>query len=292
MAERPAMDGRAGLSGAGNATPWTAAAVPDASARCAMAHVAPNARPGMAGPVVPALVMLRHGWPRRRVAQRTNESKEAMRVRTAGSRMAERPAMDGRAGLSGAGNATPWTAAALPGASARCAMAPVAPNARPGLAEPVVPALVMLRHGWPRRRVAQRTNESKEAMRLRTIGSRMAERPAMEGRAGPSGAGNATPWTAAALLAASARCAMAPVAPNARPRPGRWRRPSRTVTPRVPAREPSAAAPVPLPAAPRVPAAAVRARGTDPPSACVTACVTRRCTAVRHRLPSSPCSAT
>ncbi|WP_267124499.1 hypothetical protein, partial [Xanthomonas sacchari] len=126
MAERPAMDGRAGLSGAGDVTPWTAAALPGASARGAMAHVAPNARPGMAGRVVPALVMSRHGRLRSHLAQRTSESKEAMRLRTAGSRMAERPAMDGRAGLSGAGNATPWTAAALPAASARGAMAHVA----------------------------------------------------------------------------------------------------------------------------------------------------------------------
>ncbi|NIJ71078.1 hypothetical protein FHR66_000258 [Xanthomonas sp. F4] len=216
---------------------------------------------------------------------------EAMRLRTTGSRMAERPAMDGRAGLSGAGNATPWTAAALPGASARRAMAHVAPNARPGMAGPVVPAPVMLRHGWPRVRLAQRPNESKEAMRLRTTGSRMAERPAMDGRAGLSGAGTATPWTAAALPGASARCAMVHVAPNARPRPGLGR-PSRTVTPRVSGREPSAAVPVPLPAAPRMPAAVARARGTDPPPPGVTACVTRRCTAGRRRLPSSPCSAT
>ncbi len=214
-----------------------------------------------------------------------------MRLRTAGSRMAERPAMDGRAGLSGAGNATPWTAAALPAASARRAMAHVAPNARPGMVGPVVPALVVLRHGWQRVRLAQRINESKEAMRLRTAGSRTAERPAMDGRAGLSGAGNATPWTAAALPAASARGAMAHVAPNARPRPGLGRLP-RNVTPRGPGREPSAAAPVPLPAAPRAPAAAVRARGADPPPPGVTACVTRRCTAGRRRLPSSLCSAT
>ncbi len=258
---------------------------------CAMAHVAPNARPGMAGPVVPALAMSRHGWLRSHLAQRTSESKEAMRLRTAGSRTAERPAMDGRAGLSGAGNATPWTAAALPAASARGAMAHVAPNARPGMAGPVVPALVMSRHGRLRVPLAQRTNESKEAIRLRTTGSRMAERPAIDGRAGRSGAGNATPWTAAALPATSARGAMAHVAPNARPRPGLRRLP-RNVTPRGPDREPSAAAPVPLPAAPRAPAVAVRARGADPPPPGMTACVTRRCTAGRRRLPSSPCSAT
>ncbi|MFC3657765.1 hypothetical protein ACFOPN_19495 [Xanthomonas hyacinthi] len=35
-----------------------------------------------------------------------------MRLRTTGSRMAERPAMDGRAGLSGRGDVAPWTAAA------------------------------------------------------------------------------------------------------------------------------------------------------------------------------------
>ncbi len=214
-----------------------------------------------------------------------------MRLRTAGSRMAERPAMDGRAGLSGAGDASPWTAAALSGASARCAMAHLAPNARPGMAGPVVPALAMPRHGRLRNHLAQRTSESKEAMRLRTAGSRMAERPAMDGRAGLSGAGDATPWMAAALPGASTRCAMAHVAPNGRPRPGLRRLP-RSVTPRGPGREPSAAAPVPLPAAPCAPAAAVRARGTDPPAAGVTACVTRRCTAGRRRLPSSPCSAT
>ncbi|MCW0413389.1 hypothetical protein NB709_003265 [Xanthomonas sacchari] len=258
---------------------------------CAMAHVAPNARPRMAGLVVPALVMLRHGRLRSHLAQRTSESKEAMRLRTAGSRMAERPAMDGRAGLSGAGDVTPWTAAALPAASARRAMAHVAPNARPGMAGPVVPALVMPRHGRLRSHLAQRTSESKEAMRLRTAGSRMAERPAMDGRAGLSGAGDATPWTAAALPAASAGRAVAHVAPNARPRPGLGRLP-RSVTPRGRGREPSAAAPVPLPAAPRAPAAAVRARGADPPPPGVTACVTRRCTAGRRRLPSSPCSAT
>ncbi|WP_232764256.1 hypothetical protein, partial [Xanthomonas sp. SHU 308] len=99
-------------------------------------------------------------------------------------------------------------------------MAHVAPNARPGMAGPVVPALAMPRHGRLRSHLAQRTSESKEAMRLRTAGSRMAERPAMEGRAGLSGAGD--------------------------------------VTPRGRGREPSAAAPVPLPAAPRAPAAAVR----------------------------------
>jgi len=125
-----------------------------------MAHVAPNARPRMAGPAVPAPVVLRQGWLREPVAQRGIESKEAMRLRTTGSRMAERPAMDGRAGLSGRGHVAPWTAAGMPAASARCAMAHVAPNARPRMAGPAVPAPVLLRQGWQREPVAPRMVEA------------------------------------------------------------------------------------------------------------------------------------
>src|SRR5215213_5900488 len=140
MAERPAMDGRAGLSVCSPVAPWTATPMPEVSARCAMAHVAPNARPGMAGPAVPAPVVLRQGWRHEPKAQRIAEFKEAMRLRTTGSRMAERPAMEGRAGLSGRGDVAPWTAADMLAASSRCAMAHVAPNARPRIGGPAAPA--------------------------------------------------------------------------------------------------------------------------------------------------------
>src|SRR5215213_3169743 len=156
MAERPAMDGRAGLSVCSPVAPWTATPMPEVSARCAMAHVAPNARPGMAGPAVPAPVVLRQGWRHEPKAQRIAGFKEAMRLRTTGSRMAERPAMDGRAGLSVCSPVAPWTATPMPEVSARCAMAHVAPNARPGMAGPAVPAPVVLRQGWRHEPKAQR----------------------------------------------------------------------------------------------------------------------------------------
>jgi hypothetical protein len=105
-----------------------------------MAHVAPNARPRMAGPVVPAHVASRQGWRHEPKTQRIAGLKEAMRLRTTGSRMAERPAMDGRAGLSGCSPVAPWTATPMPEASARRAMAHVVP-----------------RQGWRSEPVAQRT---------------------------------------------------------------------------------------------------------------------------------------
>ncbi|WP_185813972.1 hypothetical protein [Xanthomonas sp. SS] len=178
-----------------------------------MAHVVPNARPRMAGPAVPAHVVPRQGWRHEPKTQRIAGLKEAMRLRTTGSRMAERPAMDGRAGLSGRGDVAPWTAADMLAASSRCAMAHVAPNARPRMAGPAFPAHVVPRQGWRREPKAQRIAGLKDAMRSRTTGSRMAERPAMDGRAGLSRRGDVAPWTATAMPAAFTRCAMAPPAP-------------------------------------------------------------------------------
>src|SRR5687768_4306002 len=129
-AERPAMDGRAGRSGACSVTPWMAARY---SSQRALPRGLPNDR---------------HGWPGRAIRSLQRHAMDGSKVFIAAGTAAwpaERPAMDGRAGRSGACSVTRRMAARY---SSQRALPRGLPNDRPWMAGPGDPEPAVSRHGW------------------------------------------------------------------------------------------------------------------------------------------------
>src|SRR5690606_38557746 len=135
--ERPARDGRAGVSGAGVVTPWTAVECIKRSDRGTAAR--PAERPAVDGRAGVSGARGDPPW--------TAGAMYRVRLIGACRKRGERPAMDGRAGASGADGVTSWTAAPRVQCrrSRHCRAACRTPGH--GMAGPGSPEPAALRHG-------------------------------------------------------------------------------------------------------------------------------------------------